>query len=66
VFKMITIKTEKEIELMRHAGYLVSLTHQYLKPYIKPGITTKELDKLAEEFIRSHDAIPSCKGYEGI
>ena len=62
---MITIKTEKEIELMRHAGYLVSLTHQYLKPYIKPGITTKELDKLAEEFIRSHDVIPSCKGYEG-
>lgn len=62
---MITIKSEKEIELMRHAGYLVSLTHQYLKPYIKPGITTIELDKLAEDFIRKHDAIPTCKGYEG-
>ncbi|MBQ8681542.1 MAG: type I methionyl aminopeptidase [Bacilli bacterium] len=62
---MITIKSEKEIELMRKAGYLVSLTHQYLKPYIKPGITTKELDNLAEEFIRSHDGIPTCKGYEG-
>ena len=62
---MVTIKSEKEIELMRKAGYLVSLTHQYLKPYIEEGITTKELDKLAEDFIRSKGAIPSCKGYEG-
>ena len=62
---MITIKSESEIELMRHAGYLVSLTHQYLKPFIKPGITTKELDKLAEDFIINHDGVPSCKGYEG-
>ena len=63
--RMITIKSEKEIEFMRKAGYLVSLTHQYLKPFIKPGITTKKLDELAEEFIRSHDGIPTCKGYEG-
>ena len=62
---MITIKNEQEIELMRKAGYLVSLTHKYLRPYIKPGITTIELDKLAEEFIRTHDGIPSCKGYQG-
>lgn len=62
---MITIKSEKEIELMRKAGYLVSLTHQYLKPFIKPGITTKELDELAEDFIRKHGGIPTCKGYEG-
>lgn len=62
---MITIKSEKEIELMRKAGYLVSLTHKYLKSYIKPGITTEELDKLAEDFIRSHEGIPTCKGYQG-
>ena len=62
---MITIKSKNEIELMRKAGYLVSLTHQYLKPFIKPGITTEYLDTLAEEFIRSHDGIPTCKGYEG-
>lgn len=62
---MITIKSEEEIELMRHAGYLVSLTHQYLKKFIKEGITTKELDRLAEKFIREHDGIPTCKGYEG-
>ena len=62
---MITIKSDKEIELMRKAGYLVSLTHQYLKPFIKPGITTLELDKLAEEFILNNGGIPTCKGYEG-
>lgn len=62
---MITIKSEKEIELMRHAGYLVSLTHQYLKSYLKPGISTQELDRLAEQFIRNHEGIPTCKGYEG-
>lgn len=50
---------------MRKAGYLVSLTHQYLKPFIKAGITTKELDTLAERFIKEHDGIPTCKGYEG-
>ena len=62
---MISIKSEKEIELMRHAGYLVSLTHQYLKDFVKPGITTKELDKLAYDFIKKHDGVPSCLGYEG-
>ena len=62
---MITIKSEKEIELMRKAGYMVSLTHQYLKPFIKPGITTRELDKLADDFIRRQGGIPTCKGYEG-
>lgn len=62
---MITIKSEKEIELMRKAGNLVTLTHEYLKPFIKPGITTKELDELAEKFIIEHEGIPTCKGYEG-
>ena len=62
---MITIKSKREIELMRHAGYLVSLTHKYLKPYIKEGITTKELDKLAEDFIIKNEGVPTCKGYEG-
>lgn len=62
---MITIKSEREIELMRHAGMLVSKMHQFVEPYIKAGITTKELDRLCEEFIRSNDAVPTCKGYEG-
>lgn len=62
---MITIKSKREIELLKEAGHIVFLTHQYLKPFIKAGITTKELDKLAEDFIISHDATPSFKGYEG-
>ena len=62
---MISIKSENEIELMRHAGYLVTLTHEYLKQFIKPGITTKELDKLAYDFIIKNGGVPSCLGYEG-
>ena len=62
---MITIKSKREIELLKIAGNIVYQTHQYLKPLIKEGITTNELDKLAEDFIRSKDATPSFKGYEG-
>ncbi|MBQ6546839.1 MAG: type I methionyl aminopeptidase [Bacilli bacterium] len=62
---MISIKSDREIELLRIAGNIVYQTHQYLKDYIKPGITTLELDKLAEDFIRSKDAYPSFKGYDG-
>ena len=62
---MISIKSDHEIELLRIAGKIVYQTHQYLKPFIKEGITTLELDKLAEDFIRSKGATPSCKGYHG-
>ena len=62
---MITIKSEREIELMRHAGMLVSKMHQFIKPYIKAGISTYELDQLCEKFILDNDAVPTCKGFEG-
>ena len=62
---MISIKGEHEIELMRHAGMLVSKMHQFIKPYIKEGITTKELDKLCTDFIKNNDAVATCIGYEG-
>ena len=62
---MITRRTEKEIELLRQAGKIVAMTHEHLKPYIKAGISTKELDEMAEKFIRSQGAIPSFKGYGG-
>lgn len=62
---MIKIKSDHEIELLKIAGSIVYQTHQYLKPFIKEGITTLELDKLAEDFIRSKGATPSCKGYHG-
>lgn len=56
---MISIKSEREIEIMKKAGSIVGATHNYLKQFIKPGITTKELDKLAYDFILSQDATPS-------
>ncbi|MBX9998480.1 M24 family metallopeptidase, partial [Priestia aryabhattai] len=62
---MIICKTPEEIEVMREAGRIVALTHQELKKHIAPGITTIELDAIAENFIRQHDAIPSFKGYNG-
>lgn len=62
---MINIRSQREVELLRQAGKIVYLTHQYLKPFIKEGITTKELDKKAEKFILSQGATPSFKGYDG-
>jgi methionyl aminopeptidase len=62
---MIIRKTLDEIDIMRKAGRIVALTHQELQKYITPGVTTIELDKRAEEFILSQDAIPSFKGYNG-
>ena len=62
---MIIYKSEEEIKLLRVAGKIVALTHEYLKPYIKPGISTKELDTLAEKFILSQGATCSFKGYQG-
>ncbi|MEN1938772.1 type I methionyl aminopeptidase [Paenibacillus sp. 102] len=62
---MIICKTPREIEIMREAGKIVALTHQELKKHITPGITTKELDQIAEKTIRKHGATPSFKGYNG-
>lgn len=62
---MISIKSDYEISLMQKAGNIVYRTHKHLLPYIKPGITTKELDKLAYDFITSQDATPSFLNYEG-
>jgi methionyl aminopeptidase len=62
---MIICKTPKEIDIMREAGRIVAMTHQELKKHIAPGMTTRELDRIAEEFILSRDAFPSFKGYNG-
>lgn len=62
---MISIKSSREIELMRKAGMLVSKMHQFIKPYIKEGISTKELDSLCEKFIKDNEGVPTCKGFEG-
>lgn len=62
---MLRIKTEEEIELLRHNNLLVSKTLAEVGRLIKPGVTTIELDKRAEEFIRDNDAVPGFKGYHG-
>lgn len=62
---MISIKSDREIELLRVAGSIVYDTHCYLKKFIKPGITTEEIDKLGYDYIISRGATPSFKGYEG-
>jgi methionyl aminopeptidase len=62
---MIIIKSANELERMREAGKIVYLTHQELKKAIQPGITTKELDRLAEKVISGYGATPSFKGYNG-
>lgn len=57
------LKTEDEIELMRNANQLVSKTLAELAKCIKPGISTLQLDRIAEEFIRDHGAIPTFKNF---
>ncbi len=60
---MIYLKTEDEIELLREANLLVSATLAEIAKVIRPGVTTNELDKLAETFIRDHGAQPTFKGF---
>lgn len=62
---MIICKSETELQLMREAGRIVAMTHQLMAQAIEPGITTGELDAIAEKYIRSQGAIPSFKGYNG-
>lgn len=62
---MISIKSPREIELMRIAGRIVAETHELLREAIKPGITTLELDAIAEAYIRKRGAIPAFKDYNG-
>lgn len=60
---MITIKSEREIELMRESGRLTAMVLDLLESEIRPGMTTKQLDRMAETFIRDHDAVPSFLHY---
>lgn len=62
---MIVIKSSKEIELMQESGRIVALVHETIKKAIKPGVTTGELDKIAEKVITDNGAVPSFKGYHG-
>ena len=62
---MISIKSVAQIDKMKRAGEIVALTHELMRKNICDGVTTKELDRIAEEFIRSKGAIPSFKNYNG-
>lgn len=61
---MIYLKTDDEIELLRQSNLLVGMTLAEVAKSIKPGVTTRQLDKIAEEFIRDHGAIPTFKGFK--
>ena len=62
---MIYIKTDEEIELLRENNILVSKTLAEVGRHIRPGVTTKFLDSIAEDFIRAHGAVPAFLGYQG-
>jgi methionyl aminopeptidase len=59
----VLLKSPKEIDKLRAAGRLVAETFEVLRPYVKPGVSTAELDKIAEDYIRGKGAIPIYKGY---
>ncbi len=60
---MILIKSKKEIDFIRESNKIVAETLQLVKNFTKPGVTTLELDKIAEDYIRSNDGVPAFKGY---
>lgn len=60
-----TIKSPREIKLMKEAGHINFLAHQEMEKYMKPGITTKEIDKHIYDFVTKLGGYPSCLGYEG-
>ena len=61
----ITIKSPREIELMREAGRLLGQVHDELAGIIRPGISTKEIDRVCEEIIRSYGCTPNFLHYQG-
>ena len=62
---MIKLKNASQIERMRRAGLIVAETLQLMREHAKPGVTTLDLDRMAEKYIRSQGAIPTFKGYNG-
>ncbi|HHW06103.1 MAG TPA: type I methionyl aminopeptidase [Clostridia bacterium] len=62
---MIVLKSEKELGYMREAGRVVAIVLKAMEEAVEPGITTKELDAIAERIIREHGGTPSFKGYNG-
>lgn len=61
----VILRSRPQIAAMREAGRLVAQTFEVLRPHVRPGVTTRQLDQVAEEFIRSRGALPAYKGYRG-
>ena len=61
----VTIKSEREIELMREAGRLLAIVHKEMEEAIRPGISTKDIDELGESVIRKLGCVPNFKNYHG-
>ena len=61
---MVTIKSKREIELMREAGRVTALTHKAIEEAIKPGMTTADIDRIAEETMKKYGAVSAEKGYD--
>lgn len=61
----VTIKSEREIELMREAGKILATTHEAMEQALKPGVSTWEINRLGEDMIRSYGCVPSFKNYRG-
>lgn len=62
---MIYYKTREEVEIIKEGGEILGLTHGEVAKNVKAGVTTGELDKIAEEYIRDHNGVPSFKNYNG-
>ncbi len=62
---MIILKSEPEIALMREAGRVVAQAHQIIQEHVKPGVTTRQLDRIVDDFFASIGVIPAFKGYNG-
>lgn len=63
--QMIILKSERELNYLRDAGRVVAETHREVAKAVKPGVTTRQLDRIAEEYMRRKGAIPSFKGFKG-
>lgn len=62
---MIILKTEQEIQKMKEAGVILANVHKEIAKIIKPGISTMDIDRFVEEYLKEHNAYPEQRGYQG-
>lgn len=66
IYMAVTIKSAREIELMREAGRILAEVHEELGAFIRPGISTLDIDMLGEKLIRGYGCIPNFLNYQDI